>query len=403
MNFAVGVVAEYNPYHLGHAFHIGAIKNAFPDAPIIAVMSANFLQRGVPALLDKWERAKACVIGGVDLVLELPIPFCCNNAGVFASAAVTILKATGVVDTMSFGMENPEIELANTISYILVQEPMTFKTDLQFFLKKGFSYGSARAMALEKLCPGAQNFLSYPNNTLAISYIEASRKQNADFDFLPIKRVGAGYRDKSVGSLMSASGIRQAIEERKFHSAFSSMPYESAKILQYNLKRGRCCVDTSRLWDDIQLLLTRAPEDKLKEIAGMTEGIESRFAHIHSRCESFDELVDYVSTRRYPKSRVRRQLISLLLNINKTDDMLFQHRGPAYIRPLAMSLRGRSLLRDIKKRATLPLAYKPAALKKDDYAQKVFSLGVRSSKIWESLIPHPDFRKEIEAVPFIGQ
>ena len=403
MSFAVGIVAEYNPFHNGHAHQIREIRAHYPDSPIIAVLSSSFVQRGLPALLDKWERAKAAVMCGVDLVIELPLPFCCHNAGVFASAAVTLFKATGAVSCLSFGMESPNLELLNRISSILVQEPLTFKADLQFFLKTGLSYADARARAAECLCPGARELMEQPNNALALAYVEASIRQNARFSFLPVSRRGAGYRDVSEAEIMSASGIRAALLRGDVEASCASMPAASAQLLRNAWHEGRVCTNTLPLWQALRLLFMRSPCDDLARFAGMTEGIENRFERIYPECTGFEELIEKVSTRRYPMSRVRRTLMSFLLNITSECDMQFQKGGPAYIRPLAMSLRGRELIHEIRTSASLPVIYKPAMLKGNSYGQKIFSLGVRASRIWESLLPSPDYNREIRGVPYIGK
>ena len=399
---AVGIVAEYDPFHLGHAYQISAVRERFGDVPVVAAVSSDFTQRGVPAFCDKWTRAKAAVMCGVDLVLELPLPFCCSNAGVFANAAMEIFAASGVVDSVSFGMENPDLASVDTISSILVHEADTFKADLQFFLGEGFSFASSRARALERSCAGAGELLRQPNNSLAVEYVTAAKRLGCAFGFFPVERIGAGFRDTGAGGVMSASGVRAALRRGDLTTAFSAMPKGSAEVLRGCLENGRCSVDLSPLWNALRLLFFRSGARGAARFSDMTEGIESRFVRAVEGCGGFDELVERVATRRYPKSRVRRTLISFLLGVEKEDAALFQSRGVPYLRPLAMSARGRALLRDMRKCASLPVVLKPAALRGDDYAQRVMSLGVRGARIWEGFVGSPDFRREITAVPFIA-
>ncbi len=400
MNKIVGIAAEYNPFHKGHLYQVEEIRKTCADAGIIAVLSSCFLQRGVPALLDKWERARAAVLCGVDLVIEHPLPFCCNNAGIFASGAVALMKATGITDAISFGMEN-KTELLRIIPDILVQEPPAFKVFLQEFLKKGLSYAESRARAVEKLCPGGGELLSRPNNTLAFAYAEAARRQGADFELLPVLRKGAGYHELAEAPLMSAEGIRESLRAGRGEKAFSSMPPKSAGILRENLNNDRAFLKPEPLWAALRLLLTRADAEELARCAGMSEGMENRFLEIYPRCGSFEELAEAASTRRYPKTRVQRQLMALLLNISQNDARTFQSRGPAYIRPLAMNSRGLQMLRRMRKTASLPVITKPAALRGLDYAQKILALEFRGAAIWESLLPRPNFRRELTAAPQI--
>ena len=322
MEKIVGIVAEYNPFHRGHLHQINEIRAHCGSAGIIAVLSSSFLQRGVPALLDKWDRARAAMLCGIDLVLQLPIPFCCHNAGVFASGAVATLKATGIVNALSFGMEDKTNSL-DTIPAILVQEPPAFKTILQEFLEKGHSYAEARAQAVDRCCPGAGELLAKPNNTLAFAYAEAALREKTGFELMPVQRIGAGYHDKDASGIMSASGIREALISGHEKLAYGSMPEESAEILRAALKKGRCCLDYQPLWKALRLLLTRAGAFEISQYAEMSEGIENRFLSLYSSCESFEEFLSQVATRRYPRTRVQRQLIYLLLNLRQPENQLY--------------------------------------------------------------------------------
>lgn len=400
MKKIIGIVAEYNPFHRGHQYQINEIRKRNADAIIISVLSSNFLQRGVPALQDKWERARAAVLCGADLALELPLPFCCCNAGIFADGAVALLKATTIVNAISFGMED-KTDLLGTIPTILVQEPPAFKAHLQDFLKKGYSYAQARAKAVEKFCPGGSTLLGKPNNTLAFAYAEAALRQEANLELLPVKRIGAGYNEDSKGTIMSASGIRQALLNGQWENACRAMPDKSAAILRQNLAAGRCCLDWGPLWQALRLLLTRATSEELSQYADVIEGVENRFLNVYPQCKSFEELTEQVATRRYPRSRVRRQLMSLLLNVSKADSQIFQHRGPAYIRPLAMNRCGRELLSLMRKKSSLPVITKPAGLHGNKYAKKIMALEFRAAALWESFLPCPNWEREKKAVPLI--
>ena len=395
----IGITAEYNPFHRGHLFQIETLRKKHDSAAIVVALSSNFIQRGLPALTDKWSRARAAAVCGADLVLELQSPFSCSNAGVFAFAAVELFRATGVVTALSFGMEDADKELLHRISCILVQEAQPFKAFLQDFLKKGFSYAQARAEAAEKMCPGAAQLLAKPNNTLALAYAEAVLKTGASFELLPVARQGAGYHDTASGGVMSATGIRDALARGDFGTAFSSMPPASAEILHSAISEKRCCLGADSLWQALRLLLLRTTPEELALSADMTEGIENRFLERFPRCGSFEELVSAVSTRRYPRTRVQRQLMALFMNISQQESQTFQRRGPAYLRPLASTARGRQLLAAMRKSASLPVITKPAALKGDAYAQKLMELEYRSSLLWESLLPAPDWNRKLRAVP----
>jgi predicted nucleotidyltransferase len=402
MEKIVGITAEYNPFHRGHLYHIQQIRRKYPGAGIIAALSTSFLQRGVPALMDKWERARAAVMCGVDLVIELPLPFCCNSAGVFAAGAVALLKSTGLVNALSFGMED-RTELLSTIADILVQEPPPFKAYLQNSLKLGFSYAESRSQAVDILCPGAGELIRKPNNTLAFAYAEANARQSAELELLPVLRRGAGYHDLSAGPVMSAEGIREALRNGDEELACRAMPAPSAMVLRQAAARGRLCSGSEVLWQHLRLLLTRTTPEELALSAGISEGVEHRLLELFKKCGSFEELAAAAATKRYPKSRIRRQLIGFLLNISEKQNLMFQRQGPAYIRPLAMNRRGREMLRAMRNSSALPVITKPAALRRNDYAEEILALEFRSSAIWESLVSQPDFFHENRAVPWIDE
>ena len=396
----IGITAEYNPFHKGHLYQIETLRRRFPEAVIVAALSGSFLQRGVPALLDAWTRAEMAVRCGVDLVVELPPPFCCHNAGVFANASVSLLKACGAC-SLSFGMEDGE-ELLRSISYILVQEAPPFKAFLQEFLKKGFSYAQARAEACEKLLPGSKELLEKPNNTLAVAYAESALKQDADLELLPVKRIGAGYRDETTANeLSSAAGIRAALSCGDRKTALSVMPEASAAVLKSQLDRGRALLVDTTLWHAARTTLLRETPASLNDYAGVSEGIEHRLLEAVFASASLDEFVARVSTKRYPRSRVRRLQIWILLNLKKEDDAEFQRRGPAYIRPLAMTPRGRELLKTVRASGVLPVVNKPAGLGNDEYARRTFQLTLRAASLRESLLPRPDWKHELAAAPFL--
>ncbi len=401
MKPVVAIVAEYNPFHQGHRYQIQQIGHVAPWA-VVALLSTSFLQRGVPALLDKWTRAEMALRGGVDLVVELPIPFGCHNAGVFASGAAALLDAMAVVDRLSFGMEAIPRDWDRIVS-ILCQEPPPFKAALRGFLERGLSYAQARALAAEELCPGAAQFLAQPNNTLATAYAEALARRGSSIALLPVLRQGGGYHDDHIETpRASAAAIRRSLEEGRIQEACEALPPASARLLAEALESGRCCLDPAPLWAALRLLLLRSDGAGLAQYAEMGEGIQHRFLAAARRCQGLAELVEAVASRRYPRTRVQRQLIHLLIGLKQDQNREFQARGPAYIRPLAMNQRGRELLRHMSSRAKLPILSKPGALK-DRYGRSMLDLEFRAARIWETLVANPQWDREVRARPVILQ
>lgn len=381
---AIGIIAEYNPLHNGHRYHIE--KASSSGDTLVAVLSSNFLQRGEPAFIDKESRAKMALLTGVDLVLELPVAFSCHNAGVFANGAVDILEATGVVDRISFGMENVPTNL-DAILAILVDEPDPFKANLRHFLDSGLSYVQARAEAMEKIHPGSIDLLSKPNNSLAISYMTRIAQRGYGMRAMPIARIGGAYHQRELHqSHPSATSIRLAIRNGN-PSAMKGMPEDCASILGDQIRAGRCCLRQDKLWEYLRLLLLRTTPDELREYAEFGEGIENRFIDRALKSSSWDDLISSCVTKRYPRGRLQRNMIHFLINLRHDLNREFQRRGPAYIRPIAANPRGRKLLRTMKETAKLPLVTRLSHLKGYAYGSSMMGLERRACDLWELLTP----------------
>ena len=395
---AIGIIAEYNPLHNGHRYQMDEASRS--GAPLVVVLSSNFLQRGEPAFIDKASRARMALEAGADLVLELPVMFSCHNAGVFAKGAVDILNATGVVDRISFGMEDIPQNLDRILA-ILVDEPDPFKANLRYFLNSGLSYVQARAEATDKLCPGSKDFLSQPNNSLAISYLARIAEKNYPITSIPIRRVGGGYHQRELHpSYPSATSIREALRLGN-PRALDGMPEGCAHILKKQIEIGRCCLKMDRLWDYLRLLLTRTTPEDLKNSAEFGEGVENRFLYQLSRSSSWDDLISRCITKRYPRGRLQRNMVHFLINLSHAQNREFQLRGPAYIRPLGANDRGKELLKIVKERATLPLVTRLSHLKGQGYGSSMMAVEQRACDLWELLIPNGIPGTELKRKPLI--
>lgn len=388
----VGIVAEYNPLHRGHIYHIEQARAQSGTEHVVAVMSGNFVQRGEPALLDKWRRTEMALAAGVNLVLELPIVFAAHNAGVFASAAVKILGAAGIVSHMSFGVESPDWRM-DTILNILLEESQGFKLLLQSFLKKGYSFVEARALALEKLAPGSTEHLRKSNNILALSYLQCIRGGNLNLQTVPVKRIGAGYHETETEEIASATGIRKKLRSGDTAGALALLPESSAEILKEALLAGRVCLNDERLWGLLRASLLRANAEEISRHAEMAEGIEHRLRREALTSRSFEEWASRCTSKRYPKGRIQRHAAHFLLGLGHWTNRAFQRLGPAYIRVLGADKTGRKMLGTMRKKATLPVITRYGAVQ-GDYAAKMMRYDQLAVEIWEQLIPGGEFGKE---------
>ncbi|NLB84353.1 MAG: nucleotidyltransferase family protein [Synergistaceae bacterium] len=397
----IGIIAEYNPLHYGHIHHIREAARQTEASGIVVVLSSYFIQRGEPALLSKWDRAEMALRAGANLVLELPVFFSCANAGVFAGGGIDLLAATGVVDTVTFGMEDPDFS-AGSILDILIHEPFSFKDSLKKYMKSGFSYVKARARALGDFDPAFEGFVSRPNNSLALAYMQRVRIKKYSLACLPIRREGDGYRAETVSSsLASATALRRLLENNKFNEAEPLMPPAGRDVLFPCIEGGRAVLSREILWRIARSLLSRTPRVELERSAGMTEGMENRLLKFISESASWEEFIAAAVSGRYPAGRVRRQLIHFLLGISRQESAALQQEGPSYLRPLAADTRGRELLRKIGKKGSLPVRSK-ISLDGDSPESRLALLEHRAGELWENLALRHVPGSEKKRRPFMG-
>ncbi len=397
---AIGIVAEYNPLHNGHLHHIQQSRELSGSHDIVIVLSSHFVQRGEPAFLDKWTRSEMALLAGADLVIELPTVYSCHNAGVFANAAIDLLKSTGIVEYVSFGMETPTI-LVNTISDILIQEPEPFKFLLRSFLNMGFSFVEARAKSLEELVPGAADFLNRPNNSLALSYVKRIRESSYSLKVIPVKRISSGYHEENLqGPISSATSIRTAIRKGQIQLASESIPRQTRDLFTQNILSGRALLSMDIFWRILKTTILRSESGSLGGYAEISEGIENLFKKMAPNATSWEELVNSCISRRYPRGRVQRNLIHILLGIDHWDNRSFQKLGPAYIRILGANKRGKAMIRKMRETATLPVITRASA-PYSPYARKMMDIEHRAGAIWELLIESPVSEHEKKRIPLM--
>ena len=397
----IGIIAEYNPLHNGHVHHIREAARQTGASGIVVVLSSYFTQRGEPALLSKWDRAEMALRAGANLVLELPVFFSCASAGVFAGGGVDLLAATGVVNTVTFGMEDPDFS-AGPILDILIHEPSSFKDSLKKYMKSGFSYVKARARALGDFDPAFEGFVSRPNNSLALEYMQRVLIKKHPLTCLPVRREGDGYRTETVSSpLASATALRHLLEKGNFKEAEPLMPPACRDVLFPCIEEGRAVLSRETLWRIARSLLSRTPREELKQSAGMTEGMENRLLKFISESASWEEFIAAAVSGRYPAGRVRRQIIHFLLGISRQDSAALQQEGPSYLRPLAADAKGRQLLRAMDRTAVLPVRSK-IPLSGNYSESRLALLEHRAGELWENLAQRHAPGSEKKRHPFMG-
>lgn len=397
---AVGIVAEYNPLHNGHRYHIEQAEKLCSGSHVVIVLSSHFVQRGEPAFLDKWARTEMALRSGADLVIELPVVYSCHNAGVFANAAVDILQYTGVIRYISCGMETPS-PLLNTISDILIQEPEPFKHLLRHFLDQGLSFVEARTRSLQKMLPGASQIMEKPNNTLALAYLKRIREKGYPLELIPVQRIASDYHEKNIqGDISSATSIRKAARNGELAAACQAIPASGRDIFLENISSGRAVLDKDILWKLIKTTIIRSEPEDLARYAEISEGVENLFKKTVTSSKDLDGFVNSCVSRRYPRGRIQRNLTHVLLGLRHQENRIFQQMGPAYIRILGSNSKGRDLIRTMRKSSSVPVitrASAPYSL----YSKRMMDFEHRSGEIWECLVKSPFPEHEKKSIPLM--
>lgn len=364
---ATGIIAEFNPFHNGHKYLLD-IASESSDG-IIAVMSGSFVQRGDIAITDKWTRAKAALNNGADLVIELPVIYSLNTAQKFAFGAVSILAATGITDKIVFGSESGNITALKKAAFLTANEPENVSLKIKELIKTGMSYPSARAQAYKEFLD--IQILSVPNDILAVEYIRAALELGFECEFSAIKRKGVSHDSSEIcGSVASASQIRTMIQNNSDASGF--MPYTD-DFPVYSLAR----LDTA-----ITAKLRTCGSEYIKTINDVSEGLENRFISAALKYDSISDICSHVKSKRYTLSRIRRIVLSSYIGLTKELASL----KPTYIRVLGMNEKGKELLKQMKKTASLPVIIKTSELKNDDIftlnctAEDIFALCAEDKK-----------------------
>jgi predicted nucleotidyltransferase len=371
----LGLIVEYNPFHNGHLYHLEQSKSMCNADYVVCVMSGNFIQRGEPAIINKWARTKMALQCGIDLVIELPVPYAMASAEFFAYGAVKILNDIGVVDYLCFGSEKADIDTFCTIADILIHEPEEYKQILKQSLAKGISFPASRELALKKyLCEKGSQIsdieavISSPNNILGIEYIKALKRLNSRIVPLSIKRINNSYNSAEItGSISSATSIRKLISlERGLKEQLDMvLPANCVKILEDEFNSGRGPIYPNLYEQLIISSIRRMSAEELKLLPYVKEGIENRIKSAAKAGGTLDELIESISTKRYTRTRVQRILSSLMTGFTSEEfDTFNKYGGPQYARILGLNNKGRQLLSMINKSSHLPIITKTANFSK---------------------------------------
>jgi len=407
----VGLITEYNPFHNGHKYHIEEARRVTGADYCIAVMSGSFVQRGAPAIIDKYSRARMALLNGVDLVLELPVCFSTASAEYFAHGAVSLLDKLGVVDFICFGSECGNINILNKAAELLLDKSGLFDEYLQAYLKEGKTYPAARSAAMQKVVMANQamdisdidaelicQIINEPNNILGIEYIKAIRRLNSRVKPVTIQRISAHYHARELAdekanasakgdiigtdlpttnisspAISSATAIRNSIlsicqsddniichtaTDISFNRIKSSVPDNVYQILRERYFKSFPITEE----DFAQLLhyrLIYEDRQSLSEYMDVSEDLADRIKNMRDLNCGFEEFCKTVKSKNYTLTRINRALLHIVLNIRKSSVEAYCQEGYAqYARILGIKKESSQLLRLIDKKGALPVITK---------------------------------------------
>ncbi len=395
----VGIVAEYNPFHNGHLYHLKTSLAETGAEKAIAIMSGHFVQRGEPAMWDKWRRTEMALKNGVSLVLELPVFFSTASAEFFAACAVGILNGTGVVDALSFGSESGDLPLLDNAAELLADESNLLSGWIKHYSDAGLPFPKAREKALSSVLGAeAASVLQTPNNILAVEYLKALKKINSRIEPYTMSRLKAAYHSQEISDISSASAIRGALESWALDCGAAAIrgavPPSVYEIIQAQYENGQSAPNINAYSSILQYLLKTKTAAEISAIADITEGLENRIISCADSEFAITDILNALKTKRFTYTRLQRALLHIILNITKEQfTRCAVNSGARYIRVLGFRKEDAFLLREIEKRGTLPLvtSIKQAEkhldptslemLQKEIVATDIYSLGAKKSTL----------------------
>lgn len=393
-----GIIAEYNPFHNGHLYHIEETKKKSDCDAIVCIMSGNFIQRGVPAIFDKWIRTKMALQGGVDLVIELPTYYATSSAEYFAQGSIALMDGLGVINHISFGSDTEDIDALKRIANVVYLEPDNYKKMLNSELKRGVSFPLARSNALKNFLKKEydakyiSDILMNPNNILGIEYLKALLVSNSQIKPMLIKRIGGNYHSTDIiGNIASATAIRELLEKNNLKTVEEVIPKDSFEILNEEIINGRAPMFLNHFEREILYTLRRCSVKDLSLIADVTEGLENLLKKSSVDGMELEEIIGIIKSKRYTRTRIQRILLHSLLDIKKEDVENYKY-NPQYIRVLGFTKTGEKVLTQIANSSRIPIVtsvskYLKEAnpigrnmIEKDILATNIYTLGYQIPK-----------------------
>lgn len=363
---AVAIVAEYNPFHNGHLYQLTQAKQQTQADVVIALMSGNWMQRGEPAIFDKWQRARAALNHGIDLVVELPFATSVQPANLFAMGAVRLASELNA-SYLSFGAENPTMDYQTLIDHqpdaiVFRRFDQTYATLYQQFLNESTGIK-----------------LNQPNDILAYSYANANHQLGNPIQLVPIQRLGSQHNDQDLNinrQISSATAIRKTIIKQQLQLLDLTVPKATLELIKDNQP-----LNWTQFWPLLRYELVETPINELHQIYQMTEGIEYRLKKAAEKATSFDEFVHLVKTKRYTYARIRRLCVYVLTHAYDTE----VKKATDYARILGFTATGQRYLNQLKKEIAIPMITKMT----DDLSRGMMALDYRAGMLIQLINNQP--------------
>ncbi len=366
----IGIIAEYNPFHKGHHYHVKMSKKLTKADSVIAIMSGNFTQRGMPAICDKWQRTKMALQNEVDLVIELPLFYSIRSAEYFAQGSMQLLNRLGIIESVVFGSEHGNITAIKDIAKLLVKNDSYFNKRIKFYLKEGFAFPSARKYALIDLLKIDNNhnfdndniieILNGSNNILAIEYAKANLKYDLNIDLTTVKRKGENYYSKNKNNkFISATSVRDAVYKDNINSIKNKIPKITFDILNNEIKKNKIPINKENLGIIILSKLRKLNKQEISTLFDINKDLAIRLKEASEKCGNYLDLMNLINTKSYTKTRFQRILLYILFELKQNYLKKHDENGPSYIRVLGFNNKGQKLLSKIENKSIIPVIYNP--------------------------------------------
>lgn len=364
----VGVIAEYNPFHNGHIYHLNKVKEMFPEASLILVLAGNFTQRGDVSVINKWDKTKIALDYGFDLVIELPFNTATSSASLYAKGAIDILNKLNC-DYLVFGSETNDVSLFENLVNI-TKDNEKYEKKVKYYLDKGYNYPKACSLALYDI---SKVIIDKPNDVLALEYVRSIINTNSKIKPVSIKRTNNYHEEEITGNITSATSIRKSLNNKEIIK--NTIPKESLKLINN--------ISLNDYFDYIKYEIIS--NDKLDEILDVDEGIENKLKKEIHNSKTVEELILNVKSKRYSYNRIKRMLLHILTNTKKDYDTKIN-----YLRILGFNKKGTKILKEAKKYIDVPIITKY----KKEY-DALFKDDVKASMLY-SLITNYDYKMDFK-------